>query len=158
MIGKNKLFLAFETGEWRPNFLKATVKGVFKGWDIKSGDEILPPEEKDRIAYQEVLEHMQNAYVIVDLTGAKRPEDGGINPNVLLEYGMALALAHKCHAIYCSEHISREVIEKRISDIKGCGIYNYKDKRELREKIEEAKISFEKHLKRKGSKVKGTGR
>lgn len=144
-----KLFVSFETGAWRPLSLKDAVKTVFTGWDIKFGDEILPDtHDTDRIAYQTVLEQIENAYVIVDLTGDKRLASNGINANVILEYGMALAIARKPYAIYCSERadvISRQIIEDRISNIKGCGIYPYANNQELVERLNAAKICFEMH-------------
>jgi len=144
-----KLFVSFETGAWRPLSLKDAVKTVFDGWDIKFGDEILPDShDTDRIAYQTVLEQIKDVYVIVDLTGDKRLSSNGINANVILEYGMALAVALKPYAIYCSERteiISRQIIEDRISNIKGCGIYPYANKSELIEKLKAAKICFEAH-------------
>jgi hypothetical protein len=147
-----KLFVSFETGAWRPLSLKDAVKTVFDGWDIKFGDEILPDSsDTDRIAYQTVLERIKDAYVVVDLTGDKRLASNGINSNVILEYGMALAVSRKAYAIYCSERaeiISRQIIEDRISNIKGCAIYPYANQNELIERLKAAKVSFESHANR----------
>ncbi|MDE2292849.1 MAG: hypothetical protein KGL53_12270, partial [Elusimicrobia bacterium] len=87
-----------------------------------------------------VRELLRDRCGLFDLTGEKRRQDNGINLNVLLEMGIALGLGRPAFAIYDSRVVTRTTIERRVADIKGCSIYEYKSRRGLEELMTRLRI------------------
>ena len=143
-----KIFLAFELGGRRAKMVEKVFASVFRDWDRETGA-LAVSDIDSEFTHQQVRALLRGRCGLFDLTGEKRRKDNGINLNVLLEMGISLGLGRPTFAIYSSNAITRSEIERRIADIKGCSIYDYKDKKSLVELMTRLRLGYLKKLHRR---------
>lgn len=142
----NKVFLVYETGTPGADLLNRIFREVFRGWDIKTGDELLSGGIRDKATYGRFKEIVRNRCVFGDLSGVKRDSDNGLNLNVLFEMGMTLGMSRPCYIVFDSRRVKRQNITERASDLVGLPIHSYHNPEVLRLRLDEAKQFFKEEM------------
>jgi hypothetical protein len=141
---RKKVFLGLELPVGLPiSFQEEALGEVFSDWDRMPGRfPQLPMGGPNFIEY--LREHIRDRLCIFDFSGTKREEDGGINLNVLLEFGLAYGLGVTCYGLI-NEESHKKILRpnRRISDIFGCIIYYYSTPEEFKMRLREIKVGYE---------------
>jgi hypothetical protein len=150
---KQKVFLAYETGGIRADVLREAFGQIFKGeeWEPLYGDLPETGIEADK-TFVQVRDRLVDACAVFDLTAEKRPLHNGLNHNVLLEIGLALAMKIPTYAMAYNPILTYKDVHDRVSDLQGCNVYSYATLESLRARLEAAKKYFVDEL-RKRSKI-----
>jgi hypothetical protein len=144
MKNRQKIFLACEAGRMKKNRLRKAFDNVFSNriWRKSYGDSLPEKGPDAEKLHVQLCELMRNGCALFDLTGRKNKKNNGLNLNVLFELGLALGMDIPTFALTDEHVLTYRDIDKRASDLKGCGAYSYKDKETLLGHLEEAKDHF----------------